>query len=303
MAHRIINFASIESYKLFRHIEMIEIKSLSDVSYYANFEVYHYGETDIIIYDDHRCILTVLFEAKKLGLIDAYTNLITFDLHDDARPLMPETVEALKELMTIDLDKISSRDFKSFVEFDVSEYDDDWVKVGMELGLINNVINIGCEENFNISDWKNNLYWGNDGNEHSGFVLGHLKDALNRHGGQIADSAIHTNDRIRKILNYDAGTPYPSINDNTNFVLDFDLDCFTTSCMEKRFAWPEGIFIKEYGRDSIANYFMKQLIRKSKFITICREPSYCGGIGEANKILSYLDKYLFDGCLGTTSIK
>jgi len=282
---------------------MIDIKRLSDVAYYANFVVYHYGETEIIIYDDHRCILTVLFEAKKLGVIDDSTNLVTFDLHDDARHLLPNSVEILKEFMSIGLNTIPSRDFKSFVEFDIREYDDDWVKVGMELGLINNLINIGCEENTNISHWTDNLYRSMDGHEHSGFVLGHLKDELNRHGGNIADTAIHANDRIRQILNYDLSASFPSINDDANFVLDFDLDCFTTSCMEKRFAWPESIFIKEYGRDSIANYFMKQLIRKSKFITICREPSYCGGIGEANKILSYLDKYFFDDCLGTAAIK
>ena len=282
---------------------MIEISRLSDVSYYANFEVYHYGETEIIVYDDHRCILTVLFEAKKLGLIDADTNLITFDLHDDARPLIPDTVEAIKELKTTDLDKISSRDFKSFVEFDIREEDDDCVNVGIELGLLSNVINIVCVENSNISDWENNLYMSMDGHEHFGFVLGHLRNALNRHGGKIADTALHTNDSIRKILDYDLGATYPSINDNANFVLDFDLDCFTTLCMEKRFAWPESIFIKEYGRDSVANYFIKQLIIKSKFITICKEPSYCGGIGESNKILGYLDKYFFDGCLGTATVK
>lgn len=282
---------------------MIDITKLSDVAYYANFEVYHYGEKEIIIYDDHRCILTVLFEAKKLGLIDDYTNLLTFDLHDDARHLMPNTVEILKEFMSIGLNTISSRDFKSFVEFDISEYDDDWVKVGMELGLINNLINIGCVENTNISDWKDHLYRSFDGHEHSGFVLGHLKDELNRHGGKIADVAIHANDRIRQILNYDLSASFPSIKGDANFVLDFDLDCFTTSCMGKRFAWPESIFFNEYGREGDAKYFMRQLIRESRFITICREPSYCGGIGEANKTLNYLDKYFFEGCLGTNTVK
>lgn len=282
---------------------MIEIKRLSDVSYYANFEVYHYGETEIIIYDDHRCILTVLFEAKKLGIIDPYTNLITFDLHDDARPLTPDTVEALKELKTMDLDTISSRVFKSFVEFDCREFDDDWVNIGIELGLIDNIINIGCEENSNIKDWKNNIYIDLGGNRHSGFVLGHLRDELNQHGGSLADMAIRGNDRIREILNYDHSSTYPLINDDANFVLDFDLDCFTTSCMGKRYAWPESIFIEEYGVNSVAGYFMNQLIRKSKFITICNEPSYCGGIGEATKILSYLDKYFFNCCLGTATVK
>ncbi len=46
---------------------MIDIKNLYSLSQYANFETFRLGEKIIIIYDDHRCVLTALFEAKKLG--------------------------------------------------------------------------------------------------------------------------------------------------------------------------------------------------------------------------------------------
>lgn len=278
---------------------MIEIKTLSDLRLYSNFEVYHYGDKDVILYDDHRCILTALFEAKKLGIINGNTNLVTFDLHDDARPIRPDTEDILEEMKNQDLSEISSRDFKSFVEFDVSEYDDDWVKVGMELGLINHIINIGCEENDNIRRWDHNRYVTKSNQEHLGFVLSHLRGELNSHGGRIGDVALHENDNLREILCFDQVGVYPSVSENANFVLDFDLDCFTTKCMEKRFAWPEKIFRNEYGLDSEAGRFLYNLIGRSKFITICREPSYCGGIGEANKILNYLDRYFLRGSLGT----
>lgn len=288
-------------YYTYKNFSMIEIKTLSDLRLYSNFEVYHFGDKDIILYDDHRCILTVLFEAKKLGIISDDTNLVSFDLHDDARAIHPDTETIMSRWTETDLMETSSRDFKSFVEFDISEYDDDWVKVGMELGLINNIINIGCEDNYNISEWKGNLYVSKTGKEHLGFVIGHIKDELNPHGGKIADIALHENDRIRELMCYRHGT-YPSISDDADFILDFDLDCFTTMCMEKRFAWPESIFIDEYGMGNGAGYFMSKLIGNSKFITICREPSYCGGIGEANKILNYFDRYFFQGCLGTTPL-
>lgn len=281
---------------------MIDIQKLSDLSQYANFETYSFGEKDIILYDDHRCILTALFEAKKLGIINDMTNLITFDRHDDAKQIHPDTEEKLRELVKLNPSELSSRDFKSFVEFDISEYDDDWVKIGMEMGLINNIINIGCEENFNISDWEGNTYESKSRKKHLGFLIGHLASELSPHSGRIGDLVLHENAPIRKILGYSHNGVCPVLDDTSNFVLDFDLDCFTTTCMDKRFAWPEDIFRKEYFGESASGYFMYQLIQKSKFITICREPSYCGGIGEANKILGYLDRYLFRGCLGTQAI-
>lgn len=170
---------------------MIDIQELSDLSQYANFETYSFGEKNIILYDDHRCILTALFEANKLGIINEMTNLITFDRHDDAKSIHSDTEEILNELVKLNLSELSSRDFKSFVEFDISENDDDWVRIGMEMGLINNILNIGCEENFNISDWKGNTYESKSGKKHLGFVIGHLYSELNPHGGRIGDLVLH----------------------------------------------------------------------------------------------------------------
>lgn len=45
--------------------------------------------------------------------------------------------------------------------------------------------------------------------------------------------------------------------------------------------------------------FIKDLINRCGVITISREHGSCGGIGESYKILKYLDKYLFEGCIGT----
>lgn len=101
---------------------MIDIQSLPDLSQYANFETYYLGEKSIIVYDDHRCLLTALFEAQKLGIVNDKTNLITFDLHDDARLVHPETDKILDKWVQTGLSGISSRDFKTFVEFDVREY-------------------------------------------------------------------------------------------------------------------------------------------------------------------------------------
>ena len=284
---------------------MIEINKMSDLQYYANFETFDYQEKTIVLYDDHRCILTALFEAYKLGLTNADTNVISFDRHDDALPLLPDTQKALANLLEEGINSITSRVFKDFVEFDIREYDDDWVSVGMELGLIKNIVNIGNEDCHNILSWKNNEYVDSNKNVHYGFVLNHLRDELNSHGGILGDRFLgHDNLKLRQIFNYNLPGETDGFSEvESNYVLDFDLDCFTTHCVNQLYAWPEAIFAKEYGLGYETSYFMRQLIRRAKFITICKEPSFCGGVGESNKILGYLDKYFFDGVLRTKSIQ
>ncbi|MGM9795513.1 MAG: hypothetical protein ACI3ZZ_04770 [Candidatus Aphodosoma sp.] len=66
---------------------MIDITNLRHLNQYTNFETFKYNDKVIVLYDDHRCILTALYEARKLGVIDQDTSLITFDRHDDARPV------------------------------------------------------------------------------------------------------------------------------------------------------------------------------------------------------------------------
>lgn len=65
---------------------------------------------------------------------------------------------------------------------------------------------------------------------------------------------------------------------------------------------PFKLFKNMYYDNDTVSYFMDRLIFRSQFITICREPKCCGGIGESNKILGHLNKYFFNGSLGTVPI-
>lgn len=283
---------------------MIDITNLRHLNQYTNFETFKYNDKVIVLYDDHRCILTALYEARKLGVIDQDTSLITFDRHDDARPVHVNK-EIIAQYSNVGINNVSRRDFMNFVEFDIREYDDDWVCVGMELGLINNIVNVGNIDGCNIAEWKDGIYVDNQGKNHHGQLINHLHEELSRVGGALGDIHRYEDSRIvRDILNYNIpGKTNGFSNVNTNFVLDFDLDCFTTECHGWIFAWPEVVFNDLYGYgDTSAGYLMQDIIQRAKLITICREPSYCGGIGESNKILSYLDKYFFQGCLKTKAI-
>lgn len=281
---------------------MIEINNLSSLNLFSNFETFDFGGKTIILYNDHRCILTALFEARKLGIINNDTNLITFDRHDDARKIHPDSMRIINSIIASGFDEMSSRDFKNFVEYDISENDDDWVRVAFELNLIQNIVNIGNIENSNILDFPNHIYKSSDGAEHKAYVIGHLFDELNTHGGSLGDMALYRENKdLHEIFGYNLIGREGFYADYQDFVLDFDLDCFTTDCQNKVYAWPESIFTREYNNETVG-YFMYMLIQRAKFITICREPSYCGGIGESNKILSYLDQYFFHGHLGTKAI-
>ncbi|MCD7714486.1 MAG: UPF0489 family protein [Prevotella sp.] len=288
---------------------MVEVNKLSDLKYYANFETFEYKGKTIVLYDDHRCILTVLYEARKQSLTDCGTNLVTFDKHDDALPIKQEELKRkIDSLVKEGIKNVSQRSFKNFVEFDIREYDDDWVCVGMELGLIKDIVNIGCDDNININirDWPCHTYKDRSGNAHSGLVISHIEDAFSPNGGALGDKARYEDFKIvRDMLGYNLpGEGECFAERDTDFVLDFDLDCFTTKCQGERYAWPESIFNVLYGNgNNKVKWFMDRIIQKAKFVTICREPSYCGGIGESNKILGYLDKYFFEGCLGTDVVK
>jgi hypothetical protein len=72
-------------------------------------------------------------------------------------------------------------------------------------------------------------------------------------------------------------------------------------------AWPESMFLEELNSrcgfyDEITPLdFIYNLIDRCEFITIAMEPNSCGNFGESFKILRYLDKYIFQGNLGTSS--
>lgn len=281
---------------------MIEIEQLYNLNRYANIQTFRFGDKTIVLYDDHRCILTVLFEARRIGATDDGTNLIFFDRHDDARSIMSAAYDRIQKFQEIGVSNVSCREFKEFVEFDIREFDDDWVRVAMELGLINDVVNVGNEENTNIDGLVNNIYTTLDGKTHKAYCIDHLSESC-KPCGLLTDrnNSDPKYSEVQKIFGYNPDGIW-SYNP-CNYVLDFDLDCFTTMCHNRRYAWPERIFKDEYANESSSAYLMAILVRNANLITICREPDYCGGIGESNKILEYLDKYMFEGHLGTSLIQ
>ena len=265
--------------------------SLPNVLYRNNVETLSFDRKDIILFDDHRTTLDILFEIYKSGQLEGFVpNLVTFDYHEDCCDA-GEQETLLQKIGVKDLADATDRQFWNFVEFDLSGLDDDWISAAVSLNLVRDVVIIGSEANNNVENYQNA-----DDSEHKLFSISHLPSSVGNRGC-LGDSYISEPyySQVRDTMQFHHGAfdndlVYP-------FVLDFDLDCFSTEILGKQKAWPEEIFYQEYVKNDIVYSFMKQLIYRSSLITISREPECCGGYKESFKILSYLNKYFFESCL------
>ena len=101
---------------------MNTIKFICQLSWRSNIETYTYRDKQIILYDDHRWILNVIFEAIKHNVFDGQIpNIIYFDHHDDAC----NTNVRLANYNVDNIVTLVSRDFWPIVEFDLGVMDDD----------------------------------------------------------------------------------------------------------------------------------------------------------------------------------
>lgn len=265
--------------------------SLPNLVLRNNVEPLSFKGKDIVLFDDHRTTLDILFEIYKSGQLEGFVpNLVTFDYHEDYCDAGKKE-KLLKKIGVSNLADATDRQFWNFVEFDLSGSDDDWISAAISLNLVRDVVIIGSEANKNVQNWQYK-----DDSGHMLFSIDHLPSSVGNRGC-LGDSFISEPyySQVRDTMQYHQGTfddglVYP-------FVLDFDLDCFSTEILGKQKAWPEDIFYHEYVENDKVYSFMKQLIYRSSLITISREPGCCGGYEESFEILRYLNKYFFEGCL------
>lgn len=255
-----------------------------------------YGQA-IVLYEDHRWLLNVLFALRKY--IERL-NLVYFDAHDDVAPCEKKSI-LLNKIGVKDLREATPKQFSAFIDYDQDIDDGGWLTTAMELDLVGDVVNIGNRNNSNIQDF-NGLFKSEDGGVHNVFELcGNLEYELGIRG-KLGDA--FKVDEYRDLRNFfGIANSYDdtySLSLKHDYVLDFDLDFFTIYSVDDGVhGWTERIFNKKFPLGSKQNRFLMCLIEKSSVITICREPGCCGSIGDSNRILNILDRYYFDGMLGT----
>lgn len=251
----------------------------------------------VVIYDDHRWLLNVLFAASKH--IER-PNLITFDAHDDAAESAKKSV-LLSKIGVEELQNATAKQFGAFVDYDQSVDDGGWLTTAMELNLIDSIVNIGNRFGHNLEE-INGIYESEDGVEHKVFELSQDLGYELGNRGKLGDTCREDECRALRDLfgieYYYNGVHQLSIKEP--YILDFDLDFFTMSSNDEPIhGWTERVFNKHFPVKSEQDRLLRTLIRNAHFITICREPDYCGSLGDSNRILTLLDRYYFEGQLGT----
>jgi hypothetical protein len=271
----------------------------------ANINVRSVHGKKVVIYEDHRTILNVLYYLKQEGDLTSPINIILFDNHDDA---CTPTVEVKKTIRKFKRKVPSLREFWSFTEFDLRHTDDDWIKTGMELELINHVFIFNATES--VLPFKT-VYKTITSEEKKIYNVGKLWDALS-HRGYLYD-IIKTGEY--GALWEDFGWKYSKehgrfiFEPDNPYIADFDLDCFSAQIMGERIAIPEEVMAKKfcsYNHPTNHYYrsgteFIKDVISHAEFSTICFENTFCGGFREAFKIFEIIDRLWFDEQLGGAS--
>lgn len=262
----------------------------------ANINKAYTKRGDVYLYEDHRTILNVLFLKKKNNELECPVNIILFDNHDDGCVPSTSALEKI-DLLNNEAD-ISIRDFWNFTEFDLKGLDDDWIKAGMELNLIENVFLFNsCESKIYFVEEYETKKFGTK----KIYNLGNIWDCISYKG--------YLNDIIKKEYSQlwedfgwviEEGRFY--FEPKRKFIVDFDLDCFSTEVLGKRIAIPTEILYEKMTKYQIRDYhyygssqeLIQDFIDKAEFTTICFETQFCGGYLEAFKIFQSVNDLFFD---------
>lgn len=253
----------------------------------------------VVIYDDHRWLLNVLFYLSKLG---EHYDLIYFDAHDDAAECEKKSA-LLEKIGVANLIDATEKQFGAFVDFDQRIDDGGWLTTAMELNLIGDAVNIGNRHSDNLQG-MNGQYISEDSIVHNVFELSENLEYELGCRGKLGDTCREV--ECRKLRDFFGiehfYRRYGDMHVVRPYVLDFDLDFFTMSFNdEATHGWTPKILKKHFPDYSEQDRMLMELIRDANVITICREPDYCGSLGDSNRILEMLDRYYFEGYIGTDS--
>jgi hypothetical protein len=282
----------------------------ANVHHYRLRTKYNPEPTHVFVYEDHRYILNALRYARSQQWLNGPVNLVYFDYHDDAHP--PIAPEPLRIQYANNLP--GEEEFWQFVEWRLSTDDGDWLKTGMDVGLIQDALLIGGVSMDNIVGA--NTYQDVNHVDHHIRSVPHIWEGLDANGRLVDGAQAAALQPIRDMIGWGLHNGHAGFlterDDVPPFVLDFDLDCFTTLGAIGHIPWPDyrynelvtrtfdhGVVPESYKPVD----FFQRLSSFAEFITIARETPYCGGYRGSEQILQWLDLLLFRGrlCLVTST--
>ena len=264
-------------------------------------------EKRIFLYEDHRTILNVLDHLRRETPARFPLNLVYLDYHDDARD--PISSQALRAQYR--QNPPSREDFWTFVEWRTAHDDGDWLKTGMDLGLIHDAVLFGARDRANLAGVAT-TYTDVAKQQHLIYDVTHIWGALDANGCLVDAAQAGQLKPIWDILGWENNAGKFSFTKERgelrSFLLDFDLDYFTTDGPTGigHLVWPReqvmAAFAKPFSYNDVVGFtraidFLQMLTTYSHAITIARESPFCGGYRSSAEILETLDDMLFMGQL------
>jgi hypothetical protein len=267
--------------------DLVTAAGLQYLDVHQHWRVTSWHGTPVVVFDDERAVLTVLWEATQLGWLRQAPALIRLDAHHDQWPLADEAQRAWCAAVRAG----SRRGVFASVEFDVGCDDADWVRAAAVAGLVAEVVTFYVTERPGPAPLPGVR----------SVSLGGLGTELDP-GGRLAAGPAAAD---RQVPGWDpvacrfgaGGRPY---------VLSIDLDAFTLAGEDGHpQAWPRERLVAELatprrrpGGTVRAADVLRALAQDATVVTIAREPVYCGGDLAAAGLLGTLDEQVFGGALG-----
>ena len=263
---------------------------------YPNPVQYLYGKP-IFVFRDHRWILPILFAANAKQSLKLPAIIVTFDRHKDF--LSPKN--GTEKLRCFRSGGGTFDDLIHVVKNHLSPRDDDWIVSGMELGFISDVIQFSSEQESNESFDTVSEYTDSSGTNHRLYHLGRPMQELSYKGAFADNKHKSVSQGLWDTLGWDPSLP-GLVGNPPQFILDIDLDFFTFAWDMYTFPFTEEIYDGEFLCPCQSSYyeeylplaFIRELARKTTFLTIACEPNFCGGQGKSHKILSDINNLFLE---------
>ena len=256
-----------------------------------------FGERECFLHKEHRWVLPIIFYNQQKKILPHPCTLVMFDAHHDAKDPL-----CMGDILQIKKAGITFEGLINLCQEKLSKLNDDWVKTGMELGLIDDAVIFGVESREDGVNFKP-FFKDQQGIIHKIKLLGLPGTELECQGDLSDTARWESLSELWKILGWQYNSQFSFTEDERKILLDLDLDCFIVrwkGCY--RFPWPDEVFKKEFlvqskyqttlgwtGKD-----FVDGLVKRAALLTIAREPYCCGDDTKANQVLGKVNHFLFD---------
>ena len=283
----------------------------------------------ILLHKNHRWVIPLIaFYKKKLKMPEPW-NLVVFDYHKDTIDPSDSLLQEISNLGSgsntsiSGLIRLCENEFRKDPRTGIP-LNDDWVKAGMELGLIGNVVFFGvchnnsyeecasidvpCEKYVDMNSVNHSIYYFTEFPADLLVENQPMMDLYRKKDYEVLWETLNWEySNERKCFGFVENPKRP-------VMVDIDLDAFVAhwgTHPQYRLPWTETIFKdKLFGREQpsakagqnctiewSSRRFLDELLNRSPIVTIALEPECCGGIENSLFTLRMLNRFLFDSKL------